>query len=331
MNVSHSRRQDSLEHESASPDTVAIVLAGGEGRRLRPLTAHQCKPAVPFVGATRIVDFAIANLANSGIRRIFVLAQYKPDTLVDHLRRHWSPLFAAGGRVLRVLVPRSDAPEHRFVGTADAVAKTRDQWLALDPSRVAVFAADHVYRMDIAQMIAMHRQRRADITVAALPVRLAEAREFGVLQTNAEGLIVGFQEKPDHPASMPRDPGLAYASMGNYVFDTPVLCDALRIAMREGHTDFGRHVLPAAVDREKVFAYDFTTNRISGITSAGPYWRDVGTLASLELARAEISSDDAPLRIEDPVWPIRPLAPEAGATPAGREARRHAMAGQSGG
>src|SRR5690606_32421172 len=153
MNVPHSRRQDSLEHESASPDTVAIVLAGGEGRRLRPLTARQCKPAVPFVGATRIVDFAIANLANSGIRRIFVLAQYKPDTLVDHLRRHSSPLFAAGGRVLRVLVPRSDAPEHRFVGTADAVAKTRDQWLALDPSRVAVFAADHVYRMDIAQMI----------------------------------------------------------------------------------------------------------------------------------------------------------------------------------
>jgi glucose-1-phosphate adenylyltransferase len=312
MSVSVSRPQDSLDpvaDEHARLDTVAIVLAGGEGSRLRPLTDDQCKPAVPFVGNTRIVDFAIANLANSGIRRIFVLAQYKPDSLVDHLRRNWAPLFAASGRVLRVVMPRSDDPADRFGGTADAVAKTRDHWLALEPARVAVFAADHVYRMDVGQMIDAHRRAGAGITVAALPVPLAEAREFGVLQTGADGLIVGFQEKPDHPTPMPGNPDRAYASMGNYVFDTRVLRHALQLAAREGHVDFGRHVLPAAVGRERVLAYDFATNRIQGVASPAPYWRDVGTLASLELARAEVSSPDAPIRIEDPVWPIRPLAP----------------------
>ena len=314
MSVSVSSPMDSLgraEEECACLDTVAVVLAGGEGSRLRPLTDQQCKPALPFAGAARIVDFVIANLANSGIRRIIVLAQYKPDTLVEHLHRHWTPLFAATGRILRIVLPRSEAPADRFAGTADAVAKAREHWSRLAPSWVAVFAADHIYRMDVAQMIHAHRRSGAGITVAALPVPLAEARELGVLRTEAGGRIIGFQEKPDRPVPMPRDPALAYASMGNYVFDAQVLRNVLWRAEREGHVDFGRDVLPAAIHRERAFAYDFTTNRIPGVANPAPYWRDVGTLASLELARAEIGSLDAPIRIEEPVWPLRPLAPDA--------------------
>lgn len=315
-------RQDSPDHASGERphlDTVAIVLAGGEGSRLRPLTDNQCKPAVPFLGATRIIDFVIANLANSGIGRILVLAQYKPDSLVEHLHRQWAPQFAGPGRVLRVVMPRSDAPAHRFAGTADAVAKTRAHWLALDPPCVAVFAADHVYRMDVGQMIDAHRRLHAGITIAALPVPLAEACEFGVLQTDADGLVIGFQEKPEHPAPMPRNPDLAYVSMGNYVFDTLVLHHALQIAAREGHVDFGRHVLPAAVGRERMLAYDFTTNRIPGVARPEPYWRDVGTLASLALARAELRGREAPIRIDDPAWPLRPLTPAMGIGAATRD------------
>src|SRR5690606_26000841 len=182
MSVSPTEAEDSIaspRHGPAGVDTIAIVLAGGEGSRLRPLTERQCKPAVPFVGSTRIVDFAIANLANSGIRRILVLAQYKPDSLVEHLDRHWAPMFAASGRSLRVVMPRSDAPADRFVGTADAVAKSSGHWMMQRPRWVAIFAADHVYRMDVSQMLAAHRRAGEGITVAAMPVPLAEASAFG--------------------------------------------------------------------------------------------------------------------------------------------------------
>lgn len=302
-----------LRHRTAHLDTVAIVLAGGEGSRLRPLTDQQCKPAVPFVGSTRIVDFAIANLANSGIRQILVLAQYKPESLVEHLVRHWGPVFASTGRSLQVVMPRSASPADRFRGTADAVARSSAHWLAPRPRWVAIFAADHVYRMDVAQMLEAHRRSGAGITVAAMPVPLAEASAFGVLRTGPDDVVVGFDEKPAHPCAMPGRPEYAYASMGSYVFDFRALRESLRIARARGHVDFGRDILPAALGRERVVAYDFTTNRIPGVASAQPYWRDVGTLASLELARAEVSSPDAPIRIEDPVWPIRPLAPQPGA------------------
>ena len=326
MSVSPTEAEDSIaspRHGPAGVDTIAIVLAGGEGSRLRPLTERQCKPAVPFVGSTRIVDFAIANLANSGIRRILVLAQYKPDSLVEHLDRHWAPMFAASGRSLRVVMPRSDAPADRFVGTADAVAKSSGHWMMQRPRWVAIFAADHVYRMDVSQMLAAHRRAGEGITVAAMPVPLAEAFAFGVLRTGPDDVVVGFDEKPQHPGAMPGRPDFAYASMGNYVFDFRALRDALLRARAQGHVDFGRDVLPAALGSERVVAYDFTTNRIPGVASAQPYWRDVGTLASLELARAEVSGPDAPIRIEDPVWPIRPLATEPG-RPGARSARQPA-------
>lgn len=325
MSVSPTATADSIASLRGGPgaadglDTVAIVLAGGEGSRLRPLTQRQCKPAVPFVGSTRIVDFAIANLANSGIRQILVLAQYKPESLVEHLDRHWAPMFASSGRSLRVVMPRSDAPADRFVGTADAVAKSSRHWSALRPRWVAIFAADHVYRMDVGQMLDAHRRSRAGITVAAMPVPLADASAFGVLRTGPDDEVVGFDEKPARPCPMPGRPDFAYVSMGNYVFDFRALREALRLARGRGHVDFGRDVLPAALGRERVVAYDFTTNRIPGVPSAQPYWRDVGTLASLELARAEVSGPDAPIRMEDPVWPIRPLATEPGRAAASRD------------
>src|SRR5690606_38483269 len=257
---------------------------------------QQCKPAVPFVGSTRIVDFAIANLANSGIRQILVLAQYKPESLVEHLDRHWGPVFASTGRSLQVVMPRSASPADRFRGTADAVARSSAHWLAPRPRWVAIFAADHVYRMDVAQMLEAHRRSGAAITVAAMPVPLAEASAFGVLRTGPDDVVVGFDEKPAHPCAMPGRPEYAYASMGNYVFDFRALRESLRIARARGHVDFGRDILPAALGRERVVAYDFTTNRIPGVASAQPYWRRRGHAG---LARARPRGGEQP-RCADP-------------------------------
>lgn len=274
---------------------VGFVMAGGEGQRLRPLTIELPKPALPFAGVCRIVDFALSNLHNSGVQPIFVLLQYRPEVLVEHLRRHWS-----GAGVEPLL------PDVRFQGTADAVAQNLGRLDSLDADLVAVFAADHVYRMDVRQMAAFHRLHDADVTIAAMPVPIAQASAFGVICAGPEGRVHAFQEKPARPVAAPGDAASAYVSMGNYLFRRGFLERALRDAVRCGGHDFGCDVLPRLVRDANVYAYDFRSNRVPGVRPSEEigYWRDIGTLPAY---RAAVDDTRGPLprfALDNPAWPI---------------------------
>ncbi len=282
-------------------------MAGGEGTRLRPFTLEQPKPALPFAGGLRLIDFALSNLYNSRIRRVFVLLQYKPDALVAHLDRHWRSAKMEPGEFIEPVLPGSSISGHEFKGTAHAVHEYLGLLDQCRPKLVAVFAADHVYRMDVQQMINFHAARQADATVAALPVPIGLAREFGVVCANGDAQITGFQEKPDTPAPMSGDPQRAFASMGNYLFEPDVLRAALRDAVRRGEYDFGRQVLPRMIETHHVYAYDFMSNLVPGV---GPreehgYWRDVGTVNAYLAARRDLFGPLPLLCVDNPAWPIR--------------------------
>jgi len=282
---------------------VALVLAGGEGTRLYPLTAEHAKPALPFANGYRIVDFVLSNLVNSKISTIYVVAQYKPDSLVRHIQSAWAPSFEGGEGLIKVLLPRANAP---FRGTADAV----DQNLALiqshKPDMVAVFAADHVYRMDVRQMVDFHRRRDAHATVAALAVPLDKARGFGVLSAEADGRVRKFTEKPKQPPSIPGDPRFAYASMGNYLFQPRALERMLAEARERCEFDFGRDILPRVCAKDRVYAYDFAENCVPGLADyeERAYWRDVGTLAALAAAQQDAAGARPRFNLWNPRWPI---------------------------
>ena len=286
---------------------VAMVLAGGEGTRLHPLTADQAKPAVQFANGYRLVDFVLSNLVNSQISTIYVLAQYKPESLMKHIASAWAPWFADGEGTIKTLLPRSNTLGGQFKGTADAVYQYLDLLQAHSPDLVAVFAADHVYRMDVRQMIEFHRAQRAHVTVSAVGVPLSQASHFGVLGTAADGRIKEFKEKPQRAPSMPSDPTRAYASMGNYLFDPEVLQDALIDARRRGDTDFGRDVLPRLCSTHRVYAYDFAKNQIPGLQAneEHAYWRDVGTLAALAAAQQDAMGSPPRFNLWNRRWPIR--------------------------
>ncbi len=285
---------------------VAVVLAGGEGTRLHPLTAEHAKPALPFASGYRLVDFVLSNLVNSRISTIYLLAQYKPESLIKHVSAAWAPWFADGEGAIKVLLPRSNTLGGQFKGTADAVYQYLDLIAAHSPEVVAVFAADHVYRMDVRQMVAFHRERRADVTVSALAVPLKEAASFGVLTTTADGRVSEFREKPQHAAPLPADPARAFASMGNYLFDPDVLGQALHEARRAGETDFGRDILPRLCRTHRVNAYDFAANRVPGVQDYEElaYWRDVGTLASLAAAQQDAMGNRPRFNLWNLRWPI---------------------------
>src|SRR5687768_6573412 len=257
---------------------VALVLAGGEGTRLYPLTAEHAKPALAFANGYRIVDFVLSNLVNSEISTIYVLAQYKPESLIRHISSAWAPRFSKSDGAVKVLLPRSN--RQPFRGTADAVHHYLDLLQAHSPDVVAVFAADHIYRMDVRQMVDFHRSRRADVTVSAVAVPLEKAASFGILSTHVDGRVREFREKPQRAMPLPHDPQRAYASMGNYLFDPGVLETALEDARSRGGTDFGRDVLPRLCHEARVFAYDFAENNVPGVQEfeEPAYWRDVGTL-----------------------------------------------------
>ncbi|HYG54541.1 MAG TPA: sugar phosphate nucleotidyltransferase, partial [Burkholderiales bacterium] len=246
-------------------NVVALVLAGGEGTRLYPLTAEHAKPALPFANGYRIVDFVLSNLVNSKISTIYVLAQYKPESLMRHITQAWAPWFEGTEGHIRTLLPRSNTLDGTFKGTADAVYQHLELLQAHSPDIVAVFAADHIYRMDVRQMVEFHCDKNADATVSAVSVPLEQASHFGVLSAAEDGRVTAFREKPRDPTPMPRDPRRVYASMGNYVFEPEVLERALEEARRAGDTDFGRDVLPRLCQTHRVFAYDFADNRIPGV------------------------------------------------------------------
>jgi glucose-1-phosphate adenylyltransferase len=287
--------------------TVALVLAGGEGSRLYPLTAEHAKPALPFANGYRIVDFVLSNLANSRISTIYVLAQYKPDSLIRHIQAAWAPSFAASDGQIKVLLPRSNTLGGQFKGTADAVYQYLDLLQAHAPEVVAVFAADHIYRMDVRQMVGFHVERAADITVAAVPVPIGRASSFGVIGAGTDGRVQEFREKPRQPPAMPADPARAYASMGNYLFEPRVLEELLLEARARGETDFGRDVLPRVCDKARVYAYDFSTNLVPGVQEheERAYWRDVGTLSALAAAQQDAMGHHPRFNLWNRRWPIR--------------------------
>ena len=285
---------------------AALVLAGGEGTRLYPLTAEHAKPALPFANGYRICDFVLSNLVNSSISTIYVLAQYKPESLMKHVQAAWSPWFASEG-LIKVLLPRSNTLSGQFKGTADAVYQHLDLLQAHSPDIVAIFAADHIYRMDVRQMVDFHRTRNADVSVSAIAVPVEKARSFGVLGAGEDGRVHEFQEKPKHPHAIAGNPRLAYASMGNYLFAPQVLERVLHEARARGEVDFGRDVLPRISRTERVCAYDFAENRVPGVQDyeERAYWRDVGTLSALAAAQQDAMGARPRFNLANSRWPIR--------------------------
>jgi len=283
-------------------------MAGGQGTRLYPLTRDRAKPAVPFGGKFRIVDFVLSNLVNSGIYSIYVLVQWRSQSLIEHLKDGWQ-----FGRILHdhfiVPVPaQMRIGESWYQGTADAIFQNLNLIDDFKPDLVAVFGADHIYRMDLSQMIEFHLDRRAAVSVATLPVSLAEANQFGVLDVDSGLRVTGFEEKPNNPLPMPGAPGQCLASMGNYLFDPQTLRAALIEDAEQGgsHHDFGRDLIPALIDRVPVYAYNFMTNRIRGDSEDSlSYWRDVGTIDSYFEANMDLRDARPQLNLYNTYWPLR--------------------------
>jgi glucose-1-phosphate adenylyltransferase len=286
---------------------VALVLAGGEGSRLYPLTAEHAKPALRFANGYRIIDFVLSNLVNSKISTIYVLAQYKPASLIAHINTAWAAWSADSQGTIKVLLPRSNTLGGQFKGTADAVYQYLDLLQAHSPDLVAVFAADHIYRMDVRQMAAFHREHEAHATVAAVSVPIEQASSFGIVSTARDGRVRDFREKPQDPSPIPENPERAYASMGNYLFEPAVLEKLLKDSRRLGETDFGRDILPRVANSSRVYAYDFGTNHVPGVQECEEraYWRDVGTLAALAAAQQDTIGNRPRLNLWNRRWPIR--------------------------
>jgi glucose-1-phosphate adenylyltransferase len=291
----------------AHPKILAFVLAGGRGERLAPLTDMRTKPSVPFGGRFRIVDFVLSNLLNSHIYSIYLLVQYKSQSLIEHVRQNWvlSPLVK--DHFVAVVPPQMKMGPEWFQGTADAVYQNINLINDHQPEVVVVFGADHIYRMDIRQMIDFHLEKGADVTVAARPVPLVEASAFGVIVTDREGRITGFQEKPKDPVPMPGASDRAFVSMGNYIFSRDVLFDALQCGADNQH-DFGKHVLPSLIGSGKVFAYDFATNVVPGTKQFEEqgYWRDVGTIPAYFQAHMDMLGEMPVFDLHNKLWPIHP-------------------------
>jgi glucose-1-phosphate adenylyltransferase len=298
------------------PKVLAFVLAGGKGERLFPLTVFRSKPSVPFGGRYRIVDFVLSNLVNSRIYSIYLLVQYKSQSLIEHVRRNWVLSSVIKDHFVAAVPPQMRMGPEWFQGTADAVFQNIDLIRQHDPGLVIVFGADHIYRMDVRQMIDFHLKNNACATVAARPVTVAEASAFGVIMTDSENRIVGFQEKPRKPTPIPDDPNRAYVSMGNYIFNTDVLSDAIAKGQRKKQHDFGAHIIPSLVETEKVFAYNFASNIIPGTKpyEEEGYWRDVGTIKAYFDAHRDMLGESPLFDLDNALWPIHPSSYEGAST-----------------
>jgi glucose-1-phosphate adenylyltransferase len=285
---------------------LAFVMAGGEGTRLYPLTAERSKPSVPFGARYRIVDFVLSNLINSETQSIYLLVQYKSQSLIEHVRKAWVLSPIVNQQFVTIVPPQMRGGQEWFQGTADAVYQNLNLVRQHDPDLVVVFGADHIYRMDVRQMVEFHRERRADVTVAALPVPIEHAGSFGVIASGPDGRVTEFQEKPERPKPMPFDSSRAYASMGNYLFDASVLCEVLEQGHERGEHDFGQHVLPRMLETHRVYAYDFAGNAVPGLRAyeEPAYWRDVGTIDTYFAAHKDVMGREPRINIFNPRWPI---------------------------
>jgi glucose-1-phosphate adenylyltransferase len=282
--------------------TLAIIMAGGRGERLRHLTENRCKPATPFGGKFRIIDFALSNCLNSGIRQMSVLTQYKAHSLIQHIQRGWGYLRGEFGEFVEIVPAQQQRGEHWYRGTADALWQNMEIIRAHRPRHVLVLAGDHIYKMDYGPMIGYHVEKEADVTVGVVEVPRERAREFGVIAVDAETRVLNFLEKPHDPEPVPGRPDVALASMGIYVFNPRLLERLLRADAEDPESahDFGKNIIPGAIDKLRVFAYPFEDVR----TKAQNYWRDVGTLDAYYEANMELVVVSPELNIYDEQWPI---------------------------
>src|SRR5690606_13860963 len=282
--------------------TMAVIMAGGRGQRLMQLTDHRAKPATPFGGKYRIIDFSLSNCVNSGIRQIFILTQYKAHSLIQHVHRGWGYLRGELGEFVDIVPAQQQRGEDWYRGTADAVYQNLDMIEQHRPEMVLILAGDHVYKMDYGPLVAFHKEVQADITIGGVQVPLAEAHEFGVMAVDANHRIESFDEKPTNPRPMPGREGVALASMGIYVVGMEFLREILErdAADPESAHDFGRNIVPDAVRRHRVFAYPFE----DGETKAQACWRDVGTVDAYYNANMELVHVSPELNLYDEAWPI---------------------------
>jgi len=288
-----------------APNILGIVLAGGEGKRLMPLTADRAKPAVPFGGQYRLVDFVLSNLVNAGFMRICVLTQYKSHSLDRHISSTWRLSTMLGNYVTPVPAQQRLGPRW-YTGSGDAIYQSLNLVFDEQPDYIAVFGADHVYRMDPRQMVDAHIESGAGVTVAGIRVPRAEAVAFGVIEAEGDR-IAKFLEKPADPPATPDDPDVAYASMGNYVFTASTLIEALRLDAQDPASahDMGGNIIPMLVDKGEAAVYDFARNEVPGATARDRgYWRDVGTLDSYYDAHLDLVSLEPVFNLYNAAWPI---------------------------
>jgi glucose-1-phosphate adenylyltransferase len=289
-------------------DALVILLAGGAGERLYPLTRDRAKPAVFFGGPYRIIDFTLSNCINSGLRRIFIATQYKSLSLNRHIRMGWSIVSEELGEFVEILPPQKRVSEHWYQGTADAVYQNLYSIVQENPQHVIVLSGDHVYKMDYAKMLRFHKERDSKTTLAAIEIPIQEAYRFGVLSVDEQDRVTGFIEKSKHAPSIPGSPDLALGSMGIYIFDTDTLLKALEAdAAKPSSHDFGKDIIPALITELPTYAYRFYDEN----KKASKYWRDIGTLDAFYDANMDLCGVDPEFNLYDPEWPMRTYQPQA--------------------
>jgi glucose-1-phosphate adenylyltransferase len=282
-------------------------MAGGKGERLFPLTKERSKPAVPFGGKYRIIDFVLSNFVNSNIFSSYILVQYLSQSLIEYLRTSWSTRGIIKDHFLTVVPPQMRLGEIWYRGTADSIRQNISLINDFGPDLVVIFGADHIYRMDISKMIDFHIKNKADVTVAANIVPIKEASAFGIMAVNDSNRIVSFDEKPPKPKPIPGNHKFAYASMGNYIFDKTVLLKILQQKYCDiPSLDFGKNILPAILKQYRTFAYDFRSDKLKGIKAYEEqgYWRDVGTIEAYWQANMDLLGEHPKFDLNNPAWPI---------------------------
>ncbi len=288
---------------------LGMILAGGEGSRLMPLTESRSKPSVPFGGSYRLIDFALNNFVNADLMRIYVLTQFKSQSLYLHMKKGWN-VSGITNRFIDTIPAQMRDGKRWYEGTADAIYQNIMFVENSGASEVCIFGSDHVYKMDIRQMLDFHKDKEASLTVAALRMPLSEASQFGVIEVDEDGKMIGFQEKPANPKSIPGEPDWALVSMGNYIFESCVLCRELRedAANTESSHDFGKDIIPKMFPKGGVYVYDFSNNKIKGEID-NTYWRDVGTIEAYWAAHMDLLEKNPPFSLYNRSWPLHTFYP----------------------